>query len=562
MKKTAPRAEQAQRYDLQALFQTSQALSSSSELHSFLGNLLLTAMGRLLVTRGIALLYDPGERKWHAVVVKGIPEIKEGDYLELPPLTQNAVASGNALPAALQSLGIHLLLPIREKHEEVGAIALGSKLIGGHFEKTELEFVQSMVNMSTAAVRNSLIVEKLRQTNLDLDNTVQQLNTLFELSKEFNATVDRKRVLKIFSFALMGHMVVQNHLFYLKRQENTFELVSSGRTSTDALDLEFLSSVEDLTKAEPGDVLDQNNMAIALPIQQQGSVHGVLCLGAKMNRAPYYRKDIEFLYALGSLAVTSIQNAELVEERIARQRLEEELRMAREIQRNLLPASIPKIPGLEVATLALPSREVGGDYFDIVSITKERTLFMIADVTGKGAPAALLMSSIHACTHVMLPMDLTLQEAIERTNRVLYENTAADKFITAFAAIYYTDRSLSFVNAGHEAPLLIRANGEVERLTDGGPLLGIIPNVPYFPGYITLAPNDFIVLFTDGVTEAMGEAMEEYTEQRLLDLLTANRSCSPAALIELIQNDIENFTGPVTALSDDRTLIILKATDT
>lgn len=562
MKKTAPRAEQAQRYDLQALFQTSQALSSSSELYSFLGNLLLTAMGRLLVTRGIALLYDSGERKWHAVVVKGIREIKEGDYLELPPLTQDAVASGDALPAALRSLGIHLLLPIREEHEQVGAIALGSKLIGGYFEKTELEFVQSMVNMSAAAVRNSLIVEKLRQTNLDLDNTVQQLNTLFELSKEFNATVDRERVLKIFSFALMGHMVVQNHLFYLKRPENTFELVSSGRTSADALDLEFLSSVEDPVRAEPGDILDQNNMAIALPIQQQGSVHGVLCLGAKMNRAPYNRKDIEFLYALGSLAVTSIQNAELVEERIARQRLEEELRMAREIQRNLLPASIPKIPGLEVATLALPSREVGGDYFDIVSITKDRTLFMIADVTGKGAPAALLMSSIHACTHVMLPMDLTLQEAIERTNSVLYENTAADKFITAFAAIYYPDRSLSFVNAGHEAPLLIRANGEVEHLEDGGPLLGIIPSVPYFPGYITLAPDDFIVLFTDGVTEAMGEAMEEYTEQRLLDLLMANRSCSPAALIELVQNDIENFTGPVAALSDDRTLIIMKATDT
>ena len=562
MKETAPQAEQAQRYDLQALFQTSQALSSSSELYSFLGNLLLTAMGRLLVTRGIALLYDSRERRWHAVVVKGIPEFKEGDYLELPPLTQGAVASGDALPAALRSLGIHLLLPIREESEEVGAIALGSKLIGGYFEKTELEFVQSMVNMSTAAVRNSLIVEKLRQANLDLDNTVQQLNTLFELSKEFNATVDRERVLKIFSFALMGHMVVQNYLFYLKRPENTFELVSSGRTSADSLDLEFLSSVEDLVRAEPGDVLDQNNMAIALPIQQQGSVHGVLCLGAKMNRAPYHRKDIEFLYALGSLAVTSIQNAELVEERIARQRLEEELRMAREIQRNLLPASIPKIPGLEVATLALPSREVGGDYFDIVSITKDRTLFMIADVTGKGAPAALLMSSIHACTHVMLPMDLTLQEAIERTNSVLYENTAADKFITAFAAIYYPDRSLSFVNAGHEAPLLIRANGEVEHLTDGGPLLGIIPNVPYFPGYITLAPNDFIVLFTDGVTEAMGEAMEEYTEQRLLDLLTANSSCSPAALIELVQNDIENFTGPVAALSDDRTLIILKATET
>ncbi len=561
MEDMIPRAEQARRHDLQALFQTSQVLSSSLELHSIFSNLLLTVMGKLLVSRGIALLYSAEERHWHVVVVKGIPEIEEGSTIDLPQLQSGELIVGERLPPLLHNHGIHLLLPVHDDHQNNGAILLGGKITGASFREEELQFVQSLVNMSSTAVRNSLIMDELRKTNLDLDSTVQQLNTLFELSKEFNATVDRDHVLKIFSFALMGHMVVQGHLFYLRRPDTSFELVSGKQISVTDLSLKFLENIQDLVQAEPGDQLDQRGIAIALPIQQQGDVHGVLCLGEKLSKSPYDRKDIEFLYALGSLAVTAIQNVELIEERIAKQQLEEELRTARRIQRRLLPESIPQISGIEISTLALSSREVGGDYYDIAPLNKNRTLFMIADVTGKGVPAALLMSSIHACTHIMLPMNLSLEETIEHTNRVLYENTDADKFITAFAAIYYTDRSMAFVNAGHEPPLLIRANGHTERLSDGGPLLGIIPYASYDTSHITLAPNDLIVMYTDGVTEAMGKAMEEYTEDRLLRLVLANRDSPVSKLTELIQSDIQQFTGPVEMLSDDRTLIVIKATD-
>ncbi len=561
MPEPVPRAEEVQRHDLQALFQTSQILSSSLELYSVLSNLLLTAMGKFLVPRGIALLYDPEKQNWRVIVVKGIPGVEEGSRLELPPLISETLIADKNLPDLLHSLGIRLLLPVRDDQSAIGAIALGRKITGASFQEEELQFMQSLVNMSSTAVHNSLILEQLRRTNRDLDSTVQQLNTLFELSKEFNATVDRSHVLKIFSFALMGQMVVQGHLFYLRRADGTFELVSGKQMTAKNLAMEFLTGIQDLIRAEPGDHLEQSGIAIALPIRQQGAVHGVLCLGKKMNCSSYDRKDIEFLYALGSLAVTAIQNVELIEERIAKQQMEEELRMARTIQRRLLPDKIPDIPGIEISALALSSREVGGDYYDVAPLNKNRTLFMIADVTGKGVPAALLMSSIHACTHIMLPMNLTLQEAIEHTNRMLYENTDMDKFITAFAAIYYPDHSLAFVNAGHEPPLWIRANGEVEHLSDGGPLLGIIPDASYDASYITLAPGDLVIMYTDGVTEAMGESMDEYTEKRLLDMALTNQHHSASTLTELIQNDIQQFTGPVEMLSDDRTLIIIKATD-
>ncbi len=563
MQQGAPKVEQAQRQDLHALFQTSQVLSSTLELYSVFSNLLLTTMGKLLVSRGLALLYETDQRQWRIIVVKGVSSIEEGSVLELPELTSGELIAGEEIPARLHAFGIHLLLPVHDDQLVLGAIALGQKATGAPFQEEELQFVLSLVNMSSASVRNSLIMEELRKTNLDLDSTVRQLNTLFDLSKEFNTTIDRKHVLKIFSFALMGHMVVQNYQFYLRRPEDhhTFELVSGNESKIQCLPETFLAEVEDTLRATPRDLLDQHGIALILPIRQQGVVYGLLCLGGKPDGAPYDQNDVEFLYALGSLAVTSIQNVELIEERIAKQRMEEELRTARTIQRRLLPDTIPDISGLEVSTLTLSSREVGGDYFDVVLLNNDRTLFMIADVTGKGVPAALLMSSIHACTHIMLPMNLSLQEAIEHTNRVLYDNTDPDKFITAFAGIHHPDHSLSFVNAGHEPPLLIRSNGEVEHLSDGGPLLGILPDLTYDSGSIHLSHGDLVVMYTDGVTEAMGKAMEEYSANRLLNLILANRESSVSVLTDLIQNDIEAFTGPVETLSDDRTLIVIKATN-
>jgi len=561
MQDVTPKVEQAQRQDLQALYQTSQVLSESLELYSVFNNLLLTTMGKLLVSRGLALLYDAQHLHWHVAVVKGFTAIEEGASLEFPAITSGALITGEDLPEKLDAIGMHLLLPLRDDESVIGAVAFGRKVTGGAFNEDELQFVQSMVNMSSTSVRNSLIMEELRQTNLDLDSTVRQLNTLFELSTEFNKTVDRAHVLKIFSFALMGQMVVQNYLFYLRRPDDSFELVSGSETKLKGLPQEFLVGIEDLMMTSPGDILDQHGIVLALPIHQQDIVHGVLCLGEKPDAMIYNQKDIEFLYALGSLAVTSIQNVELIEARIAKQRMEEELRTARDIQRRLLPDKIPEISGLEVSTLSLASREVGGDYYDVALLNRERTMFMIADVAGKGVPAAMLMASIHACTHIMLPMQLSLKEAIEHTNRVVYENTDPDIFITAFAGIYYPNKSLSFVNAGHEPPLLIRANGNVEYLSEGGPLLGILSETSYDSGEITLSSNDVMVMFTDGVTEAMGEDMEEYSSERLLNLVRANHHFSASTLTGLIQNDIQDFTGPVDTLSDDRTLIVIKATD-
>ena len=161
----------------------------------------------------------------------------------------------------------------------------------------------------------------------------------------------------------------------------------------------------------------------------------------------------------------------------------------------------------------------------------------------------------------MVPMNLTLEEATGHMNRVIHQNTGYDKFITAFSGIYHAEtRRFDYVNAGHEPPLLVRKNGDLEQLEIGGLLLGVMQGMPYSRGSVQLDVGDAVVMFTDGVTEAMGPEQEEYTDARLQACVIAHRHESAQALVDRIQADVEAFTGPVAVLSDDRTMIVLKVT--
>ena len=358
-----PRAERAQRQDLQALHQTSGVLSSSLDLGLVLSNLLLTAMSKLLVMRGIVLMRDGQQKPWHVAVAKGGKMPQVHTELGLPAKWDGRMLSGDEVPTVLAELGIKIAMPIRAHDKDIGIFGLGAKATGAAFDDAEREFVQSLVNMSATAVHNCLTVKKLNQANLDLSGKVQQLDTLFDLSKKFNnANLDREPVLKTLSRALMGQLLVRRYAFYLKRGNTTFELVLAKGVTGPDLDTAYLAGLCDSrqvdTESAGGDPLGRLGLALALPIEQQGEVHGILCLGPKASAQSYGKEDVEFLYSLGSMALTSLRNIELIEESIEKRRLEEELRTARGIQQRLLPGRIPSAKGLEIATLALPSREV------------------------------------------------------------------------------------------------------------------------------------------------------------------------------------------------------------
>lgn len=235
---------------------------------------------------------------------------------------------------------------------------------------------------------------------------------------------------------------------------------------------------------------------------------------------------------------------------------EQEVAEARSIQQGLLPISIPQQPGYEVAGAWQPANTVGGDYYDVLEFDEATLGLCIADVAGKGLPAALLMSNLQAGVRGLASSSLPSDVLCTRLNSLVCHNTGGDRFITLFyAQLDGPGRRLSYTNAGHNAPVLLHRDGSYERLQDGGGVLGILPVQKFAIGTAQLAPGDRVVFFTDGVTESCDEGGDEFGEARLLQLLQEHRAASASQLLERILATVCEFSRGHR--QDDATLLVL-----
>jgi sigma-B regulation protein RsbU (phosphoserine phosphatase) len=235
-----------------------------------------------------------------------------------------------------------------------------------------------------------------------------------------------------------------------------------------------------------------------------------------------------------------------------------ELAEALKIQQRLLPQQVPQIDGWEIAASWQPATGVGGDCFDAIRFGEARMALSIADVVGKGIPAALLMSNLQAAVRAFASEVTEPQALCHQVNRILCGNIAEGRFISFFYCVLdATAGTLTYTNAGHYLPMVVRVDGSAERLGDGGPVLGVLADADYGQAQVALGPGDRIVLFTDGLTEARNEADEEFGEERLLDAAIRHRACSAPALQARLTDAVATFTGG--RVQDDATLIVLAA---
>ena len=238
------------------------------------------------------------------------------------------------------------------------------------------------------------------------------------------------------------------------------------------------------------------------------------------------------------------------------QEQEREIAEAKAIQEKLLPRDIPQLPGYKIASAWQSARLVGGDYFDILPLDEKTLGICIADVAGKGMPAALLMSNLQAAVRGLSSPSLAPNLLCSRLNSIVYRNTDSDRFITFFYAhLDGPTRRLAYVNAGHNAPFVVRSDGSHERLREGGAVLGVFDSRNYEMGSAQLFPGDRVILFTDGVTEACSPAGEEFGESRLLRLLEDHRALSADELQAKILAVTSEFSGG--RWQDDATLLVL-----
>jgi sigma-B regulation protein RsbU (phosphoserine phosphatase) len=232
----------------------------------------------------------------------------------------------------------------------------------------------------------------------------------------------------------------------------------------------------------------------------------------------------------------------------------EEMEEAVAIQHALLPRHIPKLPGVDLAVAWNPADQMSGDYLDLIRLGERRLAIGVGDVVGKGLPAAMLMSNLQAAVRTLAPDVTAPERLIARVNRLVSANTTTQKFITLFYGVLDGYR-LTYTNAGHNAPLVVRSSGECVRLDSGGVVLGVFPDWSYRQASVDLAPGDRLLLFSDGVTEAENAAGQEFGEDRLLDLVRRNRHLDAARLRSKVMAAVADFAGG--PLQDDATLVVV-----
>lgn len=308
--------------------------------------------------------------------------------------------------------------------------------------------------------------------------------------------------------------------------------------------LDLLSEIRALNRTLPVVVMTAwGSIELAVEAMQGGS-------------GDFIQKPWDNAHLLSVLRKQLLAGNALRQQQQAAEARERELNDAREIQRGLVPRTIPQLQGCELAAVWQSAREVGGDYFDVLKFDEHSAALCIADVMGKGLPAALLMSNVQAAVRTLASLELSTAALCGQLNRLVCQNVDAGRFVTFFYCLLDTARKrLIYTNAGHNAPWLVRRDGSYLSLHEGGLVLGLLPESEYHFGEIELQPGDRLVMFTDGVTEAHNTNDEEYGEQQLLQLLRENRTLGAQLLQHEISQAVQQFSQG--ELADDTTLIVV-----
>ena len=272
-----------------------------------------------------------------------------------------------------------------------------------------------------------------------------------------------------------------------------------------------------------------------------------------------YDADATELITLYASAVAgAIESARLHADVVDKQRIDSDLALARQVMEELLPHTTPSIPGLDIAGAHETSLAVGGDYYEFIPLVDERWSVVIADVVGKGVAAAILVSAIRASMSSLVGHELAVRAIMRRANRFFHESVEGDKYVTLFYAVIDPPRRrMLYVNAGHVPPVLLRHNGEVELLEEGGVPLGLFESPRYFEGHIALTEGDVLTLYTDGVVETANRDDDFYGTHRLVALVKDRAMSSATEICSGIMQDVRRHGDG--ARTDDRTLVVMKA---
>jgi sigma-B regulation protein RsbU (phosphoserine phosphatase) len=409
-------------------------------------------------------------------------------------------------------------------------------------------------------------------------HAVIQLSTIVEATKRLNSTLDLAELLSIILQLTTRHTGAERGTVFLMDHERNeiWSLVGIGLDQHEirlpvtrgiagwvAQHSEVVNLADAYADPRFESEFDlrlgfRTRSLLCLPIlNKDGQTIGVLQLLNKKN-GPFTQGDAAMLRNISDHVALALENAQLHREMIAKQRMERDLALARSIQLGLLPERPPQLAGFEIAVSHRPSLECGGDYYDFIPLGPDTTLAVVADVEGKGVGSAMVMANLQATLHALLAHLHSLERLVESLNDMILADTRGQKYMTMFVGLLdQPHRTLHYVNAGHVPPAVVRANGDVDYLREGGMVVGLFPNQHFDRGHVRLEPGDIVVACTDGITEAMDRDGEEFGQERLVQLVAKERALPAAELVQSVLTEVDLFSRGGTH-EDDRVILIMK----
>ncbi len=416
-----------------------------------------------------------------------------------------------------------------------------------------------------SSAREARLDESLRRRDFEVKTQDVQIEALYDVGLAIAGTLDFERLCEEILMRAVSLLDARRAALYLcdgevLRIDRTF-----GGDAQPELDPESPVGRQLLSGASrPNcDALPGAQHLLGVPIAADGTVKGLLLVGDKESRrgiGPFPESDRRTLELLATQAAIALDNAELHRQALDKERLEREIELASEIQGQILPKSVPDVDGWSIVGWNRPARHIGGDYFDLFAPRPESAslALVVGDVSGKGVPAALLVSTLHSSLRLLLERMPLCPELLARLNRHILESSTSNKFITLFVGeLDPGSGALAYLNAGHNPAVLVRADGRVEQLGPGGLPIGLMPTATFRREQLALAPGDLLCLYSDGITEAAAPDDEEFGLDCLVSLLRDGRAMPIADLRQSIESAVESFVAG-TAQSDDQTLLLLR----
>ncbi|MGB2770514.1 MAG: SpoIIE family protein phosphatase [Candidatus Zixiibacteriota bacterium] len=579
--------KRAFRHSKNELFvETSKLLNSTLDLDELL-DLVLNLSTRIMEAQASSLLLideKSGKLRLHVspeekAEGKKRLELKMGEGIagwvaeHIQPVISNRVKEDPRYCPELEerigfSINSLICIPLLRRGRLIGVVTVLNKMNGKEFDQEDLEVFSSLADQIAIALDNSYLFSKLKKKTLETE-------TLLDVEKSLSSTLNLNELLELILDSLLK--VVRYDavvIFLIDREKGEIEHIKA-RGFAPALepDLQLkigeglagwaaktkesliVPDVKEDSRYIEAKVETKSGMVV--PIVSQNRIIGVFSLESDEPNA-YTHDDLELLEAFASLAAISLERARQHEEILKKRKLEEELSIAKRIQQSFLPRAKPRLPGFDISGINIPSEEVGGDYYDFIPIIENQIGIVIADVSGKGIPAALIMASVRAGLIAEIRNNYAIRSIMAKVNNLLFESTASDIYVTAvYGVLDPKNRIFTFSNAGHNAPILRRADGEMKYLTEGGMALGMFENSKYEERPLGINPGEIIVFYTDGVTEAKNDKEEEFGTRRLKQVIGDSHQLGASQIQKNIYDAVKKFTG-VSHQEDDLTMIVVK----